>query len=144
MSGFGAASLAAQRETGASAPRVLIIEDDPGLSQVLRMAAERRGFHVTTALDGEEGLNTAQHTTPDIIILDLMLPVVDGFTVLSTLRTASRTAHTPIIVVSARTADAERAHGLALGANDYLFKPFNVREVMARAESLVTRSRAAA
>lgn len=122
-------------------PRVLVVEDDPGLATVLRMAGEQRGFRVDIATDGEEGLLLARQCAPDLILLDLMLPVVDGFTVLQTLRRSETTTRVPIMILSARATDGEREHGLALGADEYMFKPYTVREVMSRADALLARGR---
>jgi two-component system OmpR family response regulator len=117
--------------------RVLIIEDEADLTRVLRQALAESGFAVDTAADGEEGLCKAQQTDYDAIILDLMLPQLDGREVLRRLRT---TKNSPVLVLTARDAPAEKIANLNLGADDYLTKPFDLEELIARVRALIRRS----
>ena len=116
---------------------VLIIEDEPGLVAGLRDAFEHNGFSVKSALDGEAGLRLALADPCDLIILDLMLPKRDGLEVCRELR--SRNVWTPIIMLTARGGEPERVAGLELGADDYVTKPFSIRELIARARALLRR-----
>lgn len=115
---------------------VLLVDDEPGLRKGLRLSFEAEGFRVTTAADGREALDKARDGSFDLIILDLMLPEVDGLTVCRELR--SRTA-TPILMLTARADDVDKILGLELGADDYLTKPFNTRELLARCRALLRR-----
>jgi two-component system, OmpR family, response regulator len=117
--------------------RVLIVEDEPDLTRVVRQALTESGFSVDTAADGEEGLWKAQNTDYDAIILDLMLPRMHGGDVLRVLR-ESRT--TPVLVLTARDAPSDKIGNLNLGADDYLTKPFDLDELIARVRALIRRS----
>jgi DNA-binding response OmpR family regulator len=117
--------------------KILIIEDEPSIVVGLRDAFEHHGFTVESAADGQTGLQTALATHPDLIILDLMLPKKDGMAVCRELR--SRNVWTPIIMLTARSAETDRVAGLELGADDYVTKPFSVRELVARARALLRR-----
>src|SRR5687767_1593330 len=117
--------------------RVLIIEDEPDLIRVVRQALTESGFSVDTAADGEEGLWKARSTDYDAIILDLMLPRMHGGDVLRELRT---TKITPVLVLTARDAPADKITNLNLGADDYLTKPFDLDELIARVRALIRRS----
>jgi DNA-binding response OmpR family regulator len=117
---------------------VLIIEDEPALVIGLRDAFEQNGFSVASAADGETGLNLALSKQHDLIILDLMLPKKDGMKVCRDLR--SRNVWTPIIMLTARSGEPDRVAGLELGADDYVTKPFSIRELVARARALLRRT----
>ena len=119
-------------------PRVLIIEDEENLVEALRISLEREGFQVVTAYDGAAGLEAARQTRPDLIILDVMLPALDGFEVCRILR---RESDTPILILTARGEEIDRVVGLELGADDYVTKPFSMREVVARIRGMLRRSR---
>lgn len=114
--------------------RLLIIEDDPILSEALRYNLEQAGFTVETAQDGIAGLALARRIEPDLVILDLMLPGLDGFSICRTLA-AERAV--PIIILTALRDEADRIAGLELGANDYVLKPFSMGELLARVRSLL-------
>ncbi len=116
---------------------VLIIEDEPELVQVLRDYLERAGFHVEAAYDGVSGLSTFQHRRPDLVLLDLNLPGMDGLDVARHMR---RAADVPIIMVTARVEETDRLIGLELGADDYISKPFSPREVVARVRAVLRRA----
>src|SRR5215213_8055508 len=113
---------------------ILVIEDDPILSEALRYNLEQAGFAVETALDGIAGLELARRLTPDLIILDLMLPGLDGFSICRTI-TAER--HVPIIILTALKDEVDRIAGLELGATDYVVKPFSLGELLARVRALL-------
>jgi two-component system KDP operon response regulator KdpE len=115
--------------TAESAPRILIIEDEDGVRRVLANNLTRRGFMVRLADSGEQGLEAEPAFHPDLILLDLGLPDVDGFAVIEALR--ERTS-TPIVILSVRGAEADKVRALDLGADDYLTKPFGVEEMLAR------------
>jgi DNA-binding response OmpR family regulator len=111
-------------------PTLLIVEDDRTLARGLQMNLEMEGFRVILAAEGHQGLRLAQEEHPDLILLDLNLPGLDGFTLVATLR--QRTAATPVVVLSARTDIQDKVEALGLGADDYLTKPFSLRELVAR------------
>jgi two-component system, OmpR family, response regulator len=117
--------------------RLLVVEDEPDLLAGLTVALRREGYSVDAAADGEEGLYKAIHTEYDAIILDVMLPVIDGWEILRRLR-QNRT--TPVLMLTARDRSADRVRGLDSGADDYLTKPFDTPELMARLRSLIRRS----
>jgi len=121
--------------------RVLIIEDDADIATLLRHALERDGtFEVEVADNGASGLDSAIRRPPDVVLLDLNLPEVDGLDVCRKLRATEATARLPLIVVTARTDESDRVSGLELGADDYIVKPFSVREVVARVRAVLRRS----
>ncbi len=115
--------------------RILVVEDDPDLLAILRAAAELHGHEVIAASDGAQALEAIRTLQPDLVLLDLMLPVVDGYHVLSSIRAHSQVRDVPVVVVSARASDGERALGLSLGATEYVTKPYDVRALMGRVES---------
>ena len=117
--------------------RVLIIEDEPELRRLLAQALREDGYAVDEAADGEDGLQKSVMWDYDVILLDLMLPQLDGLSVLSRLR-KERT--TPVIILTARDAVPDRVHGLDLGADDYVVKPFDLVEVLARTRALIRRA----
>ena len=119
--------------------RLLLIEDEGELARVLRQALEEEGFRVDLAADGEEGLFRAGEVGYDAILLDLMLPGLDGFEVLSRLREPGARP-VPVLVLTARDGVPDRVRGLNLGADDYLVKPFDLEEMLARVRALIRRS----
>lgn len=116
--------------------RLLLVEDEPDLLAGLSRALRREGYAVDTAADGEEGLYKAESTDYDAVVLDVMLPKLDGWTVLERLR---RTRATPVLMLTARDASADRVRGLDAGADDYLVKPFDTGELLARLRALIRR-----
>ena len=112
--------------------KVLLIEDDVQIQELVRYNLEKEGFAVLTASDGEQGLDLARREKPELIILDLTLPVIDGYDVCKILRAQKDTAAIPIIILSARDDVADKVIGLELGADDYITKPFSPRELCAR------------
>lgn len=117
--------------------RILIIEDDEGIVRVLRRALSYEGYTVDTALDGENGLHMARDHHPDLVILDLMLPGMDGIEVCQRLRSGGST---PILMLTAKDAVQDRVQGLDAGADDYMTKPFELDELLARLRALLRRT----
>ena len=117
---------------------VLVIEDEENLQEALKYNLEREGYDVLTASDGERGLGMAREKRPDLVILDIMLPVLDGLEVCRILR---REHDTPIIMLTAKGEEVDRVVGLELGADDYITKPFSMRELLARLRSVLRRTR---
>jgi DNA-binding response OmpR family regulator len=117
--------------------RVLVVEDDEGIRDMLKYNLAAAGFSVQEASDGAAGLRTARTSRPDLILLDLMLPGMSGFDFCRALRKTSRV---PIIMITAKDAEVDKIVGLELGADDYITKPFSVREVLARVNAVLRRS----
>src|ERR687895_2373358 len=120
--------------------RILVVEDEPQLRALLRMYLEREGYLVTDVGDGAAALTAYDATGADLVVLDLMLPGMQGETVLEELRERDPV---PILITSAKRSDVERIAGLRAGADDYLAKPFNPRELTARVAAILRRTRAA-
>jgi two-component system alkaline phosphatase synthesis response regulator PhoP len=120
-----------------SAGRVLVVEDDEGIREMLKYNLVTAGFSVHEAADGATGLRTARTARPDLILLDLMLPGMSGFDFCRELRKSSRV---PIIMITAKDAEVDKIVGLELGADDYITKPFSVREVLARVNAVMRRA----
>src|SRR5262249_5468020 len=119
--------------------RILVVEDEKDIAKLLKYNLEKEGYEVLFAHDGEAGLNQARKEKPDLILLDLMLPKMDGISVCRTLRQESKV---PIIMLTAKKEEIDRILGLEIGADDYVTKPFSVRELMARIKSVLRRSQA--
>lgn len=119
--------------------RILIIEDERTLVETLKYNLEKEGYQVHTATDGEAGLALARSTEPEIIILDLMLPRMDGMSVCRTLRQEG--TEVPILMLTAKADEIDKVLGLEMGADDYVTKPFGLRELLARINALLRRSR---
>ena len=122
-------------------PLVLIVEDEPGLVTMLRYNLEREGYQVDEASDGEEALLKIEESTPDIILLDWMLPRLSGLEVCRRVRRRTEPRDLPIIMLTARGEEADRVRGLDTGADDYVTKPFSPSELLARIRSLLRRAR---
>ena len=118
--------------------RILIVEDEPKTAATLRLYLEHGGFSVQVATDGAAGLRAARQECPDLIVLDGMLPEIDGLAVCRALRSES---DVPIVLLTARTTEDDKLRGLQLGADDYVTKPFSPREVVARIRAVLRRSR---
>jgi two-component system phosphate regulon response regulator PhoB len=119
---------------------VLTIDDEKDLIELVRYNLEREGFRVRGALDGETGLAMALQEKPDVVLVDLMLPGMDGLEVCRRLRADSRTAAIPLIMLTAKAGESDRVVGLELGADDYVTKPFSPRELTARVRALLRRT----
>jgi len=120
--------------------RILLVDDDPEIIRLLKAYLEKAGCHVLTAHDGETALHTLRREKPDLLVLDLMLPDRDGWDLTRLIRADEQLAATPIIMLTARVADSDKIVGLEIGADDYITKPFNPREVVARVRALLRRS----
>lgn len=121
-------------------PRILIIEDDPAISELVAVNLEMAGYDVSQALDGIKGQAMALQLMPDMIVLDLMLPKVDGFTICQRLRRDERTAEIPVLMLSALGQTQNKVEGFNAGADDYLTKPFEIEEMLARVRALLRRT----
>lgn len=121
-------------------PSVLIVEDDHDIAELVSFTLRKAGYKTEHVSTGREALTRARAHLPDAIVLDLMLPGIDGLQVCRTLRSESQTAAVPIIMVTARGEEADRVAGLDIGADDYLTKPFSPRELVARVRALLRRT----
>lgn len=122
--------------------RVLVVDDEPDILSILVYHLSREGYRVSTAVTGRSAVDTAISETPDLVVLDLMLPEMDGYEVLSQLRQHEKTSATPVILLTARTEEEERLKGFDVGADDYVTKPFSPRELVARVKALLRRTQA--
>jgi len=121
--------------------RVLIVDDEPAIVRLVRDYLERARFDVSTAANGEDALRLFTRERPDLVILDLTLPLMDGLDVAREMR---RAGDVPIIMLTARTEESDRVAGLELGADDYVTKPFSAREIVARVRAVLRRAQTAA
>lgn len=119
---------------------ILVIDDEKDLIELVRYNLEKAGYEVISAADGASGLQIATRHHPDLIVLDLMMPGMDGLEVCRKLRADERTARLPLIMLTARAAEADRVVGLEMGADDYVTKPFSPRELVARVKALLRRT----
>ena len=119
------------------ARQVLIIEDDHNIADLLRLYLEKEGYEVTLALDGVKGVEQFRSVQPDLVLLDVMLPGLDGWGVCRTIRAEAKT---PIIMLTAKSETEDKVYGLKQGADDYITKPFEMKEVLARIEAVLRRS----
>ena len=120
--------------------KILVVDDEPDALELIEVNLKAAGFEVLVADDGREALQKARASTPDLILLDVMLPEMDGLEVCKTLRRDTATARIPIIMLTARAAEMDRVLGLELGADDYITKPFSPRELILRVKNLLERS----
>ncbi len=118
--------------------KILIVDDEHAIVDILRYNLEKNGYETICAYDGTEGLNIARQADPDLILLDIMLPGTDGFEVCRTLRDEGN--NVPIIMITAREEETDKVFGLELGADDYITKPFSMREVVARVRTNIRRA----
>ena len=121
--------------------RIAVIEDDGDIAFTIRLNLEREGYKVIHYPNGQDGLNAVQHGQADFVILDLNLPDLDGLTICREIRRDPQTQAIPILMLTARGAERDRVTGLELGADDYLTKPFSVRELIARVAAVSRRAR---
>jgi DNA-binding response OmpR family regulator len=121
--------------------RLLVIDDDPVIVDLLRVNFEIEGFEVASAADGQEGLERARAERPNLILSDIMMPRVDGLQLLSQLRSDPFTAGIPVVLLSAKAQNAEVQRGLALGADDYVTKPFDPMELLDRVNAVLDAHR---
>jgi DNA-binding response OmpR family regulator len=122
--------------------KILVVDDEPEAVELVEFNLKQAGFGVVTAADGAEALTKARGTQPDLIVLDLMLPEVDGLDVCKLLRRDPATAAVPIVMLTAKAAEVDRVLGLELGADDYITKPFSPRELVLRVKKLLQRKAA--
>jgi len=120
-------------------PSVLIIEDEPNQAELIRYNLESEGYRVAIACDGEDGLIQAMETIPDIILLDWMIPKVSGIEVCRRLRKIKSTNEIPIILLTARSEESDKVRGLDIGADDYITKPYSIKELLARVRAALRR-----
>ncbi|WP_029011092.1 response regulator transcription factor [Azospirillum halopraeferens] len=112
-------------------PTILVADDEPSIVLSLQVLLQKAGYAVRVARNGEEAMQSVAETTPDLILLDAMMPKRDGFDVCQSLRADARWKDLPIIMLTARSRDVERQKGMALGATDYITKPFSTRDLVA-------------
>ncbi|MFN7400209.1 MAG: phosphate regulon transcriptional regulator PhoB [Sandaracinobacter sp.] len=124
-------------------PKILLVEDDANLVELIRYNLDKEGFDVVTTPDGEEALVLAEEDRPDVVVLDWMIVNLSGIEVCRRLRRAPETAGLPIIMLTARAEESDRVRGLETGADDYVTKPFSPRELVARVRALLRRLRPA-
>ena len=122
---------------GQSRGRVLVVDDEPDLVRILQFGLQSAGYTVESAADGQEGLKKAREVKPDIILLDLMLPKLDGYKICRLLKFDERFKQIPIIILSARTQEGDQALALEMGANRFVTKPYNFSEILVHVEELL-------
>lgn len=123
--------------------RILVVEDDAGALRLVSYTLEAEGYEVLTATNGLQGLRKAQNDKPDLVILDVMLPGIDGFEICHRLRAESGTAQLPILMLSAKARDVDKATGLNVGADDYLAKPADPSDIVSHVKALLAKKRPA-
>jgi two-component system alkaline phosphatase synthesis response regulator PhoP len=124
------------------AQRILVVDDDRKITRVIQSYLEQAGMIVLTAHDGDSALHFIRRERPDLLVLDLMLPGKSGWEILAWLRADPHLTATPVLMLTARVEDADKIHGLELGADDYLTKPFNPLELVARIKAILRRAHA--
>ena len=128
-----------EQEVEVPSPRLLLVDDEPGLRTAVKAYLEDEGFDVTTAVDGEEGFAKAQQMLPDVVISDVMMPRLDGYGLLKKLREDERLGGLPVIFLTAKGMTADRTQGYLAGVDDYIPKPFDPDELVARVRNVVQR-----
>jgi len=119
--------------------RILVIEDDPNITELLQYNLTKEGFEVKTAADGQKGVEEIEKKWPDLVILDLMIPYISGLEICKIMRSKKELAHIPVIILTAKEEEIDRIIGLEMGADDYVTKPFSIREFIARVKALFRR-----
>jgi DNA-binding response OmpR family regulator len=120
-------------------PLVLVADDDPDILQLVALRLGRSGYDVVTASDGEQALDAALERAPDLALLDVMMPKLDGYQVTERLRGNATTRHMPVILLTARVQEGDVARGIQAGADDYVKKPFSTQELRARVQAVLGR-----
>jgi len=120
---------------------ILVVDDEKHILELLKFNLANAGFNVITATNGEQALKTSKDTVPDLILLDIMLPGIDGFETCKKLKSQPQTATVPIIMITAKNEEVEKIIGFELGADDYITKPFSIRELIARVKALLRRTK---
>lgn len=123
-----------------SKTRILIVEDERSLAEILQYNLEKEGFEVTVAFDGQDGVRQALANPPDVVVLDLMLPVIEGFEVCRILRSDPKTQGTRVLMLTARSEEVDEIVGFNMGADDYVTKPFKIKPLIHRIKALLRRS----
>src|SRR5262245_26345177 len=141
--GMAVSPATATFHTARARMRILIIEDERAMTEVLSYNLQREGYEVLVAHDGQEGLRKAQMQLPDLIILDLMLPTIDGLEVCRQLRAGERTKHIPILMLTAKAEETDQVIGFSMGADDYVTKPFSIKVLQQRIKALQRRRESA-
>ena len=141
-SSAGGVAPGSSRDRQAPEARLLVVDDEPNIRELLSASLRYAGFEVATASDGQEALDVADRFRPDLLVLDVMMPGLDGFGVVRRLR--QNGTHTPVLFLTARDAGEDKVTGLTLGGDDYVTKPFSLDEVLARIRAVLRRSRTAA
>ena len=118
-------------------PRILIVDDNPTNLEVLRVRLGAQGYELVTAVDGEDALAKVREFEPDLVLLDVMMPIMDGWDTLKTIKGNEATLNIPVVMVTAKIGEEDRARGLREGATDYICKPFAPREVVQRVKSIL-------
>lgn len=121
--------------------KILIVEDEPAIHELVKYNLQKEGYSVLSAYDGVAGADLARDQKPDLILLDIMLPKMDGIEVCKMLKSNTRTSGIPIIMVTAKSEETDKVLGLEIGADDYLAKPFGVRELLARIKAVLRRQK---
>ncbi|MGB3366198.1 MAG: response regulator transcription factor [Acidaminobacteraceae bacterium] len=121
------------------ANKILIVEDEINIVELIKFNLEENGYDVVFATNGEDGLNKAFEEMPDLILLDLMLPIIDGIDVANRIKNSKSLRDTPIIMLTAKSSETDKIVGLEIGADDYITKPFSVRELLARVKVVLRR-----
>ena len=121
--------------------KILIVEDEPAIHELVKYNLQKEGYSVISAYDGVAGADLARDQKPDLILLDIMLPRMDGIEVCKMLKSNTRTSGIPIIMVTAKSEEADKVLGLEIGADDYLAKPFGLRELLARIKAVLRRQK---
>jgi DNA-binding response OmpR family regulator len=127
------------REQQMSKGKIELIEDDHDIVEMIEYNLKEEGYRTVSAFDGKNGIEIAKREKPDLIILDIMLPAIDGFEVCRILKQQESTSHIPIIILSAKSRETDKVVGLELGADDYMTKPFSPRELIARIKAVLRR-----
>lgn len=122
--------------------KILIVEDDRDIAEMVEYNLREEGYETISAFNGEDGVKLAKKESPDLIILDIMLPIIDGFEVCRMVKREQVTADIPVIILSAKSRETDKIVGLELGADDYVTKPFSPRELIARIRAILRRGRA--
>ncbi len=120
-------------------PTVLVVDDEPNIVETLQDRLEMSGYHVLTAVNGEEGLEQATKESPDVVLLDIMMPVMDGLDMLERLRQTSNNTDIPVIMLSACSQAQDIARAKAFGIEDYIVKPFDLGELMVKIDSVLEK-----
>ena len=122
-----------------SDPKILVVEDEPNQVELIEFNLNSQGYEVVVARDGEEALNLAEEENPDLILLDWMLPKVSGIEVCRQLRRSKMTREIPIVILTARSEESDKIRGLDIGADDYITKPYSIKELLARVRAAMRR-----